>query len=229
MIRDQEKLDTLLAEVHDWVRNVAHPAEDRVDADDEVPPDIVHDMAQRGFFGWSIPREYGGLGLTTEELVLGAMELSQMRSSLPRGGSVPTPASGPEALVADGTKEQKQLYLPRLASGEITGSLALTEPEAGSDASALTTSARRDGADYVLNGMKCYITNAPIADLFTVFARTDPDTPGAPRRLGLLGRTRDVRPQHLCGLQDDGPARLASGRGPFRQCSRAGRQPYRGG
>ena len=178
MIRDQEKLDTLLAEVHDWVRNVAHPAEDRVDADDKVPPDIVQDMAQRGFFGWSIPREYGGLGLTTEELVLGAMELSQCAVAF--GARVGTNTGiGSEALVADGTKEQKQLYLPRLASGEITGSLALTEPEAGSDASALTTSARRDGADYVLNGMKCYITNAPIADLFTVFARTDPDTPGA--------------------------------------------------
>ncbi|MCZ7153677.1 acyl-CoA dehydrogenase, partial [Salmonella enterica] len=84
-----------------------------------------------------------------------------------------------EALVADGTPEQKQRYLPRLASGEITGSFALTEPEAGSDATALTTSARREGDHYVINGTKCFITNAPIAGLFTVMARTDPDTTGA--------------------------------------------------
>ncbi len=86
---------------------------------------------------------------------------------------------GSEALVADGTEEQKAEYLPRLASGEITGSFALTEPEAGSDASALTSTGRRDGDDYILNGRKCYITNAPIADLFTVMARTGPDTSGA--------------------------------------------------
>jgi acyl-CoA dehydrogenase len=82
---------------------------------------------------------------------------------------------GSEALVADGTADQKSRYLPRLASGEWTGAFALTEPDAGSDASALRTSARRDGDHYVLNGTKCFITNAPIADLFTVMARTDPD------------------------------------------------------
>jgi acyl-CoA dehydrogenase len=81
---------------------------------------------------------------------------------------------GSEALVADGTEAQKRRYLPRLASGELTGAFALTEPEAGSDAVALRSSARRDGEHYVLNGTKCFITNAPIAGLFTVMARTDP-------------------------------------------------------
>ena len=74
MIRDQAKLDTLLAEVHDWVRTVAHPNENRVAELNEVPRDIVDDMAARGFFGWSIPEAYGGLGMTTEELVMAAME-----------------------------------------------------------------------------------------------------------------------------------------------------------
>jgi acyl-CoA dehydrogenase len=178
MIRDQQKLDTLLTEVHDWVRAVAHPNEERVAADDRVPDEIVEDMAARGYFGWSIPEEYGGLGLTTEELVLGAMELSQCAVAY-RARVGTNTGIGSEALVADGTDQQKLEYLPRLASGEITGSFALTEPNAGSDASALTTSAIKDGDDYVLNGMKCYITNAPIADVFTVMARTDPDTPGA--------------------------------------------------
>jgi acyl-CoA dehydrogenase len=84
-----------------------------------------------------------------------------------------------ESLVADGTEAQRTRYLPRLASGEITGCFALTEPEAGSDATSLRTVAVRDGDHYVLNGSKCFITNAPLADLFTVFARTDPNTPGA--------------------------------------------------
>ena len=178
MIRDQATLDALLADVRSWVRGVAHPAEDRVAEANEVPDDIVRDMAACGYFGWSIPEAYGGLGLTTEELVLGAIELSQCAVAF-RARVGTNTGIGSEALVADGTEEQKREYLPRLASGEITGSFALTEPEAGSDASALTTAARRDGGDYVLDGMKCYITNAPIAGLFTVMARTDPGSTGA--------------------------------------------------
>ncbi|MEC9104577.1 MAG: acyl-CoA dehydrogenase family protein, partial [Pseudomonadota bacterium] len=134
MIRDQAKLDALLGEVHDWVRTVAHPNEDRVADLDEVPQDIVDDMARRGYFGWSIPEEYGGLGLTTEELVLGAMELSQCAVAY-RARVGTNTGIGSEALVADGTEEQKQKYLPLMARGEATGCLALTEPNAGSEAS----------------------------------------------------------------------------------------------
>ena len=178
MIRDQQKLDALLGEVHDWVRDVAHPNEDRVAADDAVPDEIVADMAARGFFGWSIPEEYGGAGLTTEELVMGAMELSQCAVAYrARVGS--NTGIGSQALVEDGTDEQKRRFLPLLASGDVTGCLALTEPDAGSEASALKTTAVRDGDDYILNGTKCYITNAPIAGLFTVLARTDPDSSGS--------------------------------------------------
>lgn len=178
MIRDTDKLNALLADVHAWVREVAHPNEERVARDDEIPAEIVADMAARGFFGWSIPEEYGGLGLTTEELILGALELSQCAVAY-RARVGTNTGIGSEALVADGTEEQKRRFLPRLASGSATGCLALTEPNAGSDASNIETTARRDGDAYVLDGMKCYITNAPIADLFTVFARTDPETTGA--------------------------------------------------
>ncbi|WP_238372646.1 acyl-CoA dehydrogenase family protein [Heliomarina baculiformis] len=177
-IRNPEKLESLLSEVHSWVREVAHPNENRVAELDEVPEDIVADMAARGFFGWSIPEQYGGLGLTTEELVMGAMELSQCAVAY-RARVGTNTGIGSEALVADGTEEQKSKYLPLMARGEATGCLALTEPNAGSEASNIETTARREGDTYVLNGMKRYITNAPIADLFTVFARTDPDSTGA--------------------------------------------------
>ena len=178
VIRNPEKLESLLSEVHSWVREVAHPNENRVAELDEVPEDIVADMAARGFFGWSIPEQYGGLGLTTEELVMGAMELSQCAVAY-RARVGTNTGIGSEALVADGTEEQKSKYLPLMARGEATGCLALTEPNAGSEASNIETTARREGDTYVLNGMKRYITNAPIADLFTVFARTDPNSTGA--------------------------------------------------
>lgn len=178
MIRDEKRQKTLLDDVHAWVRRVAHPNEDRVAEADEVPAEIVQEMAALGFFGWSIPEEYGGLGLTTEELAQAAMELSQCAVAY-RARVGTNTGIGSEALVADGTAEQKQRFLPELASGQATGCFALTEPTAGSDATAVETTARRDGDDYILDGMKCYITNAPIADLFTVIARTDPDQPGA--------------------------------------------------
>ena len=160
---------------------------------DEVPQDLVADMAAQGLFGYSIPEQYGGAGMTTEELVLAAMELSQCSVAF-RARVGTNTGIGSEALVADGTDEQKARYLPRLASGELTGCFALTEPQAGSDATALLTTAARDGTDYVLNGEKCFITNAPLAGLFTVMARTDPDAPGRQRHHGLHRGTRHARP-----------------------------------
>lgn len=178
MIRDRQKLHRLLTEVRDWVRTVAIPNEQRVADADEVPEDLVADMGQRGFFGWSIPEDYGGLGLTAEELVRGALELSQCSIAF-RARVGTNTGIGSEALVADGTEAQKRKYLPGLASGELTGCLALTEREAGSDATALATTARRDGDHYVLDGSKAFITNAPVADVFTVLARTDPEDKSA--------------------------------------------------
>lgn len=178
MIREAGKLHTLLEEVRGWVREVAWPNEVRVAEEQAIPADIVADMAARGFFSWSIPTAYGGLELTTEELVLAAMEISQCAVAYRArvGGNT---GIGSEGLVVAGTEAQRRHYLPRLASGEWTASLALTEPNAGSEATAITTAARRDGDSYVLNGSKCFITNAPIADLFTVIARSDPDSRGS--------------------------------------------------
>ena len=174
MIRDPEAFQELLAGVRRQVREQMIPREAEVERLDAVPADLVAALARSGYFGWSIPEAYGGAGMTTEELVLAAMELSQASVAF-RARVGTNTGIGSEALVADGTPAQKDRYLPRMARGELTGCFALTEPEAGSDAVALTTSAVRDGDHYVLNGAKCFITNAPIAGLFTVMARTDPD------------------------------------------------------
>ncbi|WP_338880009.1 acyl-CoA dehydrogenase family protein [Achromobacter veterisilvae] len=178
MIRDPDGFPQFLESLRRYVRQRLAPREAEVARLDEVPQDLVADMAAQGLFGYSIPEQYGGAGMTTEELVLAAMELSQCSVAF-RARVGTNTGIGSEALVADGTDEQKARYLPRLASGELTGCFALTEPQAGSDATALRTSAVRDGDRYVLNGEKCFITNAPLAGLFTVMARTDPQAPGA--------------------------------------------------
>lgn len=178
MTRTPSHFDSMLADVARFVREEAIPRENEIEKADAVPADLVERMRELGYFGWSIPRDFGGAGLSTEQLVRGAFELSQASVAF-RARVGTNTGIGSEALVADGTDAQKQRYLPRLASGELTGAFALTEADAGSDATALRTTARRGGDHYVLDGSKCFITNAPIADLFTVMARTDPDTPGA--------------------------------------------------
>jgi len=178
MIRDKESFHQFLESLRSFVRERLVPSEDRIARENSVPDQLVEEMAAQHMFGYSIPEEYGGLGMTMEELVLAAMELSQCSVAF-RARVGTNTGIGSEGLVADGTVEQKQRYLPDLATGKKTASFALTEPEAGSDATALRTTAHRDGKDFVLNGTKCFITNAPIADLFTVMARTDLDNPGA--------------------------------------------------
>lgn len=178
MIRNPKQLDALLADVRAFVRDCWHPIENKIELLDEVPADIVKELQQRGFFGWSIPQAYGGLGLSTEELILAAFEISQASVAL-RARVGTNTGIGSEALVADGTEDQKQRWLPRMATGELTGCLALTEPDAGSEATNVQTTASLQGEHYILNGRKCYITNAPIADVFTVVARTEEGSKGS--------------------------------------------------
>jgi len=170
---DAETLRQLLDTVSRFVRERLVPLEDQVAEADAVPAEVVEEMRALGLFGFALPEAYGGLGLNTEEEILLAFELGQtspaFRSVVGTNNGI-----GGQGIVLDGTDEQKTRYLPKLAAGEIVGAFALTEPEAGSDAGSLRASARRDGDAYVLNGTKRYITNAPEAGLFTVFARTDP-------------------------------------------------------
>ena len=178
MIRDPQTLNMLIDSVARFVRTRLVPAEPIVAESDEIPAELIHDMRELGLFGLAIPEEFGGLGLTMEEEVRVAFELAwtspAFRSLIGTNNGI-----GSQGLIIDGTHEQKQKYLPRLASGELIASFALTEPDAGSDAASLRTSAVRDGAVYVLNGTKRYITNAPEAGIFTVMARTDPTIKGA--------------------------------------------------
>ncbi len=176
MIRDPEAIEGLLEQIRHFVKTIAIPNEDRTETEDQVPEVAVNAMQALGTFGWSIPEAYGGAGLTSEELALAFLELTQCSVAY-RVVGAQNAGIGSECLVRDGTKAQKERYLPRLASGEWLGCLALSEPGAGSDATALQTRAvQQANGDYVLNGHKHYITLAPIADVFTLFARTD-ETP----------------------------------------------------
>jgi acyl-CoA dehydrogenase len=178
MVRDEARLESLLTDIRRFVRERWQPLENQIDREGAIPEEIVDELRRKGYFGWSIPQAYGGLGLTTEELVLCALELSQASVAL-RARVGTNTGIGSEALVADGTEEQKQRWLPRMATGGLTGCLALTEPDAGSDATNIRTTARRDGGDYILDGEKRFITNAPLADVFTVIARTEEGVRGS--------------------------------------------------
>ncbi|PLS20815.1 acyl-CoA dehydrogenase family protein [Neptunicoccus cionae] len=175
MALDPETFDLLKSTLQRFVRERLVPREDEVAETNTIPEDIRAEMRELGLFGLSIPEAFGGLGLDMEEEVNLAFELGKtspaFRSLLGTNNGI-----GSQGLIMDGTDAQKEHYLPKLASGEMIASFALTEAEAGSDARSLRTSARRDGDDFILNGTKRYITNAPHAGLFTVFARTeDPD------------------------------------------------------
>ena len=130
MIRDEKQLAALLGSVRRFMDETAIPNEERVERENAIPEDIVDRMRSLGFFGWSIPEEYGGAGLTTEELCLANMEISQCAVAY-RARAGTNTGIGSEAIIQDGTDAQKRLYLPRLATGEITGCLAVTEPNAG--------------------------------------------------------------------------------------------------
>lgn len=178
MIRDIESHQALLDVLQRYVSERLRPMEDQVAEDDDIPEAVVQEMREMGLFGLTIPEAYGGLGMTMEEEVQAAMTLGDtspaFRSLIGTNNGI-----GSAALVFDGTDEQRERFLPKLASGECIASFCLTEPDAGSDSASLKTRARLEGDHYILSGTKRFITNAPRADLFTVLARTDPEQPGA--------------------------------------------------
>ena len=178
MIRDQETLNILLANIARFVRERLIPNEERVAETDEIPPDIVAEMKAMGLFGLTIPEAHGGSELTMEEEVLAMLELGRASPAF-RSLIGTTVGIGSQGILFDGTEDQKKKYLPRLATGEIVASFALTEPGSGSDAASLSTTAVREGDHYLVNGTKRFITNAPQAGIFTLMARTDPADKGA--------------------------------------------------
>ena len=178
MIKDQQILDQLLETVIRFVSQELIPTEAQVAEQNDIPTELIAKMAGLGLFGLSIPTSYGGLGLTMEEECLVALELGRASPAFRTvvGTNI---GIGSQGLIMDGRADQKAYWLPRLASGDVIASFALTEPDAGSDAGSIRTSAVRDGDCYRLNGTKRFITNADKAGLFTVMARTDPDSQGS--------------------------------------------------
>ncbi len=178
MALDQQTIEQLLDTLSRFVHERLIPAEAAVDAEDRIPDDIVTDMKALGLFGLTIPERYSGLGLTTTEEVEVAWTMTHAAPAF-RSVFGTNVTIGSQGLVIGGTEEQKMAWLPRMARGEVVASFALTEPDAGSDAASLTTRATQQGSGYVLNGVKRFITNAPVADVFTVMARTDTEKSGA--------------------------------------------------
>lgn len=198
MALDPDIFEALLEGVRRFVSERLRPLEAQVSESDEIPDDLVQEMRELGLFGLSISEEFGGLGLNMEEEVRIAFELGRtspaMRSTFGTNVGI-----GSQGLVMDGNDAQKAKYLPKIASGEIITSFALTEPDVGSDSGAVKTRATLDGDVYVLNGSKRYITNADKADLFTVMART-----GGP---GPKGVSAFLVPRDLPGLTVGKPER----------------------
>ncbi|MEO8450903.1 MAG: acyl-CoA dehydrogenase family protein [Gemmatimonadota bacterium] len=174
---DRDTLASLLELIRRFVRERLIPAEERVDREDAIPAELIAEMKALGLFGLTIPPEYGGLGLNAEETVLAFFELCRAAPAFRSVVGINN-GLGSWSILLDGTDEQRSRYVRRLASGDLLSSFCLTEPDAGSDAAALRTTARRDGAEWVLNGTKRFITNAPEAGIFIVMARTNPADSG---------------------------------------------------
>ena len=178
MIRDQETMTALLDTVRRFVRERLVPNEARVAEEDAIPEDIADEMKAIGLFGLTIPEEYDGFGATMEEEALVMFEMGKTSPAF-RSLFGTTVGIGSQGILMDGTEEQKRTWLPKLATGEAVASFALTEPEAGSDAASVKTSARLEGDYYIVNGTKRFITNAPHASFFTLMARTDSTVAGS--------------------------------------------------
>jgi acyl-CoA dehydrogenase len=226
MSLDAETRQQLLDSVSRFVRERLRPLEDQVAENDAVPDDIVQEMKELGLFGLAIPEEFGGLGLSMEDECLTMFEMGRTSPAF-RSVFGTNVGIGSQGIVMFGSDEQKQEWLPGLASGDIIASFALTEPEAGSDAGSVRCTAIRDGDEYVINGTKRYITNANKAHIFTLMARTNPDVKGAKGvssfivpsdlpgiSLGKPEKKMGQQGAHICDINFDNvrvPARLRLG------------------
>lgn len=207
-----EDIRLLRDAVRRFVEEVLHPAEREIEETDHIPSPIVEALRKLGLFGLAIPEEYGGLGLSLQAQCVIFEELAKaslcFRSRVGTNNGI-----GSLGILFDGTEEQKRTYLPKLATGEWTGAFALTEPNAGSDAAAIETTAVRQGNVFLLNGRKQWITNADVAEVFTVMALTDRerrvrggitaflvhrDTPGL--TITNPHKTMGFRGSHVCDL-----------------------------
>ena len=171
LLSDEHRLlrDTVLA----FARRELGPIAAEIDRNDAFPPDLFRRLGELGILGVTVPRQYGGAGADLLSGVLAIEQLGRVSGSvaLSYGAHANLCVN---TLYVNGTEEQRRQYLPGLCSGELVGTLAITEPEAGSDAMGLQTKAVADGDDYLLNGTKTLITNGSIADVIVLYAKTDP-------------------------------------------------------
>ncbi|ASW92871.1 acyl-CoA dehydrogenase [Mycobacterium marseillense] len=163
----------ILAQTRQFVRSAVVPREQEILDEDRVPDDLRDEAKRMGLFGYAIPQEWGGLGLNLMQDVELAMELGYTSLALRSMFGTNNGIAG-QVLVGFGTDEQKSRWLESIASGEVVASFALTEAGAGSNPAGLRTKAVRDGDNWVISGQKRFITNAPVANLFVVFARSRP-------------------------------------------------------
>ena len=192
MALDPETFDALIDTIRRFVAERLRPLEAEVEANDAIPDAVTAEMKEMGLFGLSIAEEYGGLGLTMLEECRVAIEMGRTTPAF-RSTFGTNVGIGSQGLVMAGTPEQKAEWLPRIASGEIVTSFALTEPDVGSDSGAVKTRAVKDGDVYRLSGTKRYITNADKAQLFTVMARTGEEK-------GARGVSAFLVPRDLPGI-----------------------------
>ncbi|MCW3798134.1 acyl-CoA dehydrogenase family protein [Sphingomonas sp. BN140010] len=205
MALDAETFDALINGVRRFVAERLRPLEDQVEAADAVPDEVIEDMKSMGLFGLSIAEEFGGLGLTMWEECRVAIEMGRTTPAF-RSAFGTNVGIGSQGLVIAGSAEQKATWLPRIASGEVITSFALTEPDVGSDSGSVQTRAVRDGDAYRLSGTKRFITNADRAQLFTVMARTGED-------VGSKGVSAFLVPRDLPGLSVGEPERKMGQKG----------------
>jgi alkylation response protein AidB-like acyl-CoA dehydrogenase len=179
--RQAEEDDALLDAIEKWLERDVRPHVLRLEHADEYPREMVEQMKALGLFGATIPADYGGLGLTATTYAKIVEKIAETWMSLT--GIFNSHLIMAAIVARLGTEEQKRLWLPKFASGEIRGGLALTEPDCGTDLQAIRTRARRDGDSYVVNGTKTWISNGIEGSCFALLVKTDPDA--QPRYKGM--------------------------------------------
>ncbi|MBX6353239.1 MAG: acyl-CoA dehydrogenase family protein [Thermoflavifilum sp.] len=193
-----EELVRMKETIREFVENEVEPHAMQIEEEDRVPDEILEKSKELGLFGLSIPEEYGGMGLS----MLGKCAIFEELGKTINGYTTIIGAHngiGSVGIVQFGTEEQKQRYLPKMATGEWIGAFALTEPQAGSNAAAIKTTAVKKGDRYILNGQKIYITNAPYAHVFTVMAVTDPSK--GPKGITSFIVERDFKGFHVGSIE----------------------------
>src|SRR6266498_1256364 len=188
----------IVSTVRDFVEREVIPVADELEHRDEFPEKIVEGMKELGLFGLTVPEEYGGAGLDLMTYALAGVELSRGWMSL--SGILNTPFMAVYLLKQYGSEEQRQRWLPRMATGELRAALSMSEPGAGSDVQSIQCRAVRDGDGYVVNGTKMWVTNGLRAGLVVLLCKTDPEADPPYRGMSVLMVEKDPEERKFEGI-----------------------------